>query len=81
MELTIGKCPSCNAKIKIDNATVCSGCQSKVYAAKWLSNDGGQGIVKYFKTQLEAKGAFMETRNTGKVKYYDYSDGVFRSLS
>jgi heterodisulfide reductase subunit B len=81
MELTIGKCPFCTAKIKIDNATVCSGCQNKIYAAKWVSNDGGETVVKYFKTLLEAKGAFMEARKTGKVKYYDYSDGVFRSVS
>ena len=81
MEVTIGKCPSCSAKIKIDNATVCSGCQNKIFAAKWVSNDGSEAIVKYFKSPHEAKGAFMETRNTGKVKYYDYSDGVFRSVS
>ena len=81
MDLTIGKCPSCNAKIKIDNASVCSGCETHVFAAKWVSNAGDEGIVKYFKTPHEAKGAFMESRATGKVKFYDYSDGVFRSAS
>lgn len=81
MDSTIGKCPFCNAKIKIDNATVCSGCQKKIYGAKWVANDGGDAVIKYFKTQPEAKGSFMEARTTGKVKYYDSSDGVFRSVS
>jgi hypothetical protein len=44
-----------------------------------VANDGGETIVNYFKTLPEAKGSFLETRKTGKVKYYDYTDGVFRS--
>lgn len=79
MELKIGKCPFCGFVINMENRTLCSGCDHKIYAAKWVANDGGEAVVSYFKTQLEAKGAFMEARKTGKVKYYDYTDGVFRS--
>ncbi len=80
MESKISKCPFCGFVINMENRTICSGCDHKIYAAKWVANDGGKTIVSYFKTQLEAKGAFMEDRKTGKVKYYDYADGVFRSV-
>ena len=74
MELKIGKCPFCGFVINMENRTVCSGCDHKIFAAKWIANDGKKAIVSYFKTQPEAKGAFMEERKAGKVKYYDYAD-------
>lgn len=79
MELKIGNCPFCGSVINMENRTLCSGCDHKIYAAKWVANEGGKTVVSYFKTLLEAKGAFMEARTTGKVKYYDGTDGVFRS--